>query len=323
MNRAYYFNAIEARLNFLALRITSRGKLNILDFHGHAENFFKHLLNEVNGWNLVNVNESKQNAEAIDLIDHVNKFVIQVSSVASKQKIESSLSKDSMKNYAGYAFKFISIAKDADDLRKVSFENPHEISFNPSTDIIDTNSILAKIRGLHINAQERIYQFLKSELEIEIDPMKLETNLAAVINILSKEDWDKKETLAEINSFEIDGKISYNNLNEGAKAIIGDYAVHYGRVDKIYATFDLQGHNKSSSVLSAIRQEYAKAKGNLTADQLFFKVISEIQEKVLNSSNYTPIPLDELELCANILAVDAFIRCKIFENPNNYNHASA
>lgn len=321
MNRPDYFNVMEERLNLLALRIISRGKLNILDFHGHSENFYQYFLNEVYSWTVTNENDKKQNVEAIDLIDHTNKFVIQVSSTASKQKIESSLSKKSIKNYKGYTFKFISIARDADDLRKDTFKNPHGISFIPSTDIIDKNSILSKIRGLHIDDQERIYQFVKKELVMEIDPMKLESNLAAVINILSKEDWDKTEPVAEISSFEIERKISHNNLN-AAKVIIDDYVVHYGRVDKIYTEFDSQGSNKSNSVLSAIRQEYAKAKSSLTDDQLFFDVISKVEGKVLSSSNYTAIAFDELELCINILVVDAFIRCKTFENPNKYNYAT-
>jgi hypothetical protein len=321
MNRPNYFNVIEERLNLLAVRIISRGRLNILDFHGHSENFYQYLLNEVYGWTVTNENDNQQNVEAIDLIDRSNKFVIQVSATSSKQKIESSLSKNSIKNYVGYTFKFVSIARDVDDLRKDTFKNPHGISFTPSADIIDKNSILSKIRGLHINAKKQIYQFVKEELVTEIDPMKLESNLAAVINILAKEDWDKSESVAEINSFEIDRKISHNKLN-AAKVIIDDYTVHYGRVDKIYTEFDSQGSNKSSSVLSTIRQEYAKAKNNLTDDQLFFAVISKVEEKILNSSNYTSIPFDELELCINILVVDAFIRCKIFENPDSYNYAT-
>jgi hypothetical protein len=321
MNRPNYFNVIEERLNLLALRIISRGRLNILDYHGHSENFYQFFLNEVYGWTVTNENDNKQNVEAIDLIDHTNKFVIQVSSTSSKQKIESSLSKEPIKTYTRYTFKFVSIARDADDLRKDTFKNPHRISFTPAIDIIDKNSILSKIRGLHITDQERIYQFVKKELVMEIDPMKLESNLATVINILSKEDWDKTEPVVEINSFEIERKISHNNLKT-AKAIIDDYTVHYGRVDKIYTEFDSLGSNKSSSVLSTIRQEYAKAKSSLTDDQLFFDVISKVIDKVLNSSNYTSIPFDELELCINILVVDAFIRCRIFENPENYNYAT-
>ena len=151
--------------------------------------------------------------------------------------------------------------------------------------------------------------------------MKLVSNLAAIINILSKEDWDKSDSTSEINSYEIDRKISHNKLNT-AKVIIDDYLVHYGRVDKIYSEYDLLGNNKSSSVLSTIRQEYAKAKSRLNDDQLFFEVMSKVQEKVLNSANYTIIPFDELELCVTIRVVDAFIRCKIFENPNNYNYVT-
>ena len=213
MNRPNYFNVIEERLDFLALRIIARGKLNILDFHGHSENFFQYFLNEVYGWAVTNENVNNQNVEAIDLIDHKNKFVIQVSATSSKQKIESSLAKNSIKGYKGYTFKFVFIARDSDGLKKDTFNNPHEINFSPSTDIIDKNSILSTIRGLNIDDQKRIYNFVKKELVIEIDPMKLESNLAAVINILSKEDWDKKEPVSEINSFEIDRKISHNNLN--------------------------------------------------------------------------------------------------------------
>lgn len=137
MNRPHYFNIIEERINLLALRIISRGRLNILDFHGHSENFYQFFLNEVYGWSCTNEYGNKQNVEAIDLIDYQNKFVIQVSSTATKQKIESSLSKESIKDYAGYTFEFVSIARAADDLRRDTFKNPHGISFNPSIDIID------------------------------------------------------------------------------------------------------------------------------------------------------------------------------------------
>jgi len=319
MNRPDYFNVIDERLSLLALRIINRGKLNILDYHGHSENFYQYFLIEVYGWTVENENDKKQNVEAIDLIDHKNKFVIQVSATASKQKIETSLSKGSIINYKVYTFKFISIARDADELRKDTFKNPYGIKFTPSADIIDIKSILTRIRSLHIDDQKRIYEFVKKELVAEIDPVKLESNLAAVINILSKEDLDKPDSALEINSFAIDRKISHNNLN-AAKVIIDDYRVHYGRVDRIYSEYDSLGSNKSKYVLSTIRQEYAKAKSKLNDDQLFFEVISKVQEKVMNSSNYTSIPFDELELCVNILVVDAFIRCKIFENPNNYNY---
>jgi len=323
MNRPNYFNVIEERLNILAYRIIERGKLNILDYHGHSESFYQYFLNEVYGWSVINENDNKQNVEAIDLIDHSNKFIIQVSATSTKQKIENSLSKESIRGYKekGYSFKFISIAKDADDLRKSTFKNPYTITFTPSTDIYDVKSILTKIKGLQIDGQKKVYEFIKKELIPEIDPMKLESNLAMVITIISKENWNKKDAVPEINSFEIDRKISFNNLSS-AKDIIEEYYLHYGRIDKIYSEFDSQGFNKSSTVLSAFKDEYLRAKINLSNDLLFFKVIDEMIVRVLNSSNYSPIPLEELEQCIKILTVDAFIRCKIFENPENYNYVT-
>lgn len=139
---------------------------------------------------------------------------------------------------------------------------------------------------------------------------------------MSKENWNEGEDTPEKIKFEIDRKITHNNL-KSSKLIIEDYSIHHGRLDKIYSEFDKQGSNKSKTVLSTIRQEYAKLTSTLTDDQLFFAVIEKVQEKILNSANYQNIPFDELELCVNILVVDAFIRCKIFENPENYNHATS
>lgn len=321
MNRTPYFDYIEEKLNLLALRINARGKLNILNLHVHSENFYLHFFNDLFGWKLENLNKSQQNVEAIDLIDHTNKFIIQISATKTKAKIESALSKNILKKYPAYRFKFISISKDATDLRKLSFSNIHNLAFVPENDIYDTASILNQIISLAVEKQKQVYQFVKQELGNEIDVVKLDSNLASVINILSKEDWDNTENSNQINSFEIDRKINHNNLIN-SKLIIDDYSMHYGRVDKIYTEFDSLGLNKSNSVLGNIRKEYIKAKGILNDDNLFFEVIQKIQEKIQSSANYVQTPIDELELCVNIIVVDAFIRCKIFENPENYNYAT-
>ena len=303
------------------MRINTRGKLNILNIHLHSENFYLNFFNTLYGWKFENLNSSQQNVEAIDLIDHTNKFIVQISSTNTKTKIESALNKEILKNYPTNIFKFISISKDATDLRKANFLNPHNLTFAPKDDIYDTISIINYILSLSIEKQKEIYQFIKQELGNEIDVVKLDSNLATIINILSKENWDSSGDPSQINSFEIDRKITHNNLNT-SKLIIDDYSMHYGRVDKIYTEFDSLGLNKSSSVLGNIRTEYIKAKSNLSDDSLFFEVIQKVQEKIQNSTNYIKTPIDKLELCVNILTVDAFIRCKIFENPVNYNYAT-
>jgi len=63
MNRTWYFNYIEEKLNILAYRIETRGKINILDLNIHSETFFADLCNIVFGLNLVNLNSFVQNTE--------------------------------------------------------------------------------------------------------------------------------------------------------------------------------------------------------------------------------------------------------------------
>ena len=55
-----------------------------------------------------------------DLIDNEKKIVIQVSSTNTKQKIESSLKKKLIEDYADYTFKFISISKEVENSPTIS-----------------------------------------------------------------------------------------------------------------------------------------------------------------------------------------------------------
>jgi hypothetical protein len=86
MNRSYYFDYIEEKLNTLGHRIAVRGKINILDLNMYSEAFFADLLNRLFNLELENMNVIKQNVEGIDLVDKKNKIIAQISSTATKQK---------------------------------------------------------------------------------------------------------------------------------------------------------------------------------------------------------------------------------------------
>jgi len=314
MNRSEYFNYIEEKLSILVTRINLRGKLNILDLNIHAENFYLNFFNLLFDWELKNLNAIQQNAPGIDLIDDTNKIIVQVSATGTKQKIESALKKD-LSKYHGYSFKFISISINSEELKTKTFINPHNLTFSPANDIFDTTNILNIILSLNTTKQKSIYDFLKIELKTEPDPEKIESNLTTIIKILSKEDLNHATSHYETVPYDIEEKILYNNI-DAAKTLIEDYKIHYHRLDKIYSIFDNQGDNKSLSTLNAIRMEYLKLSQGTPADQCFFLVIDRISQKIRASYNYTNIPDEELELCVNILVVDAFIRCKIFKNPS-------
>lgn len=322
MNRTVYFNYIADKLGYLAYSINLKGKLNILDLHNHSENFYAYFLNALYDWNLMNFNSFKQNVEAIDLIDHTNKCIIQVSATNTKGKVESSLNKAFINTYSSYKFKFVLISGDGARLRNDTFLNPYSISFIPETDIIDNKSIMAFILSSNIDKQKEIYKLIQKELGSEVDIVKLDSNLAVIINILSKEDLNLNTNIT-INKFDIERKITHNDI-DSTKSIINEFAKYHPRLDKKYSEFDSLGINKSLSVLQSISSSYiescVKFKGK-DSDCIFLQVIENIKDKVLGSANYVKIPKDELELCIKIIVVDAFIRCKIFKNPQDYNYA--
>ena len=126
----------------------------------------------------------------------------------------------------------------------------------------------------------------------------------------------------EINSFEILRKIEFNDLLS-VQPTIDDYKVYYSKLDEKYKEFDKQGANKSLSVLSVIRRQYNKLISNTKEPyEIFFSIIDNVVELIKSSKNYIEIPYEELEMCVSILVVDAFIRCKIFKNPEGYNYVA-
>lgn len=322
MNRSKYFNYIEERLNLLSLRITRKGKINLLDLNIHSETFFADMINMTLGLKLRNYNAITQNVEGIDLLDNDNRVIAQVSAICTKAKVNDSLSKEALDQYRGYTYKFISIAKDAEDLRRSTFNNLYQVTFNPQTDILDVSSILRIVLCMEIEQQKRLYIFIRDELGDETASLKYESNLATIISIISSEDLRDEIFQIDTTTFEIDRKIEFNNL-PSVKCVIDQYKIYCGRLDEKYAEFDKQGVNKSLSVFRVINSQYARLIASIKDEsQLFFAIIDGIINIITNSANYKEIPYDELEMCVSILVVDAFIRCKIFRNPEGYSYAT-
>lgn len=320
VNRATYFNFCESKLSTLCTRIELRGKLNLLEFNIHAEDFYANFLNLLFDYSLTNINQMEQNAEGLDLVDNGGKLVLQVSSTATKTKVESALKKN-LASYTGFGFKFVSIAKDASHLRSDTYSNPHKLVFDPSVDIFDVKTLLTQIQHAGIVKQRAVYDFLSKELTEDEKPLT-ESNLAAVIKIIAAEDLAAAPEKIEPIPFDLDKKLTFNNLITAA-VVVEDYKVHYGRVTKLYATFDKEGKNKSKSVLDSFRKGYIKLSATYSGDELFFRVVEAATERVLESANYEAMPAEELDLCITILAVDAFIRCRIFKRPEGMIDAAA
>jgi tetratricopeptide (TPR) repeat protein len=166
MNRQTYFNYIEEQLSLLATRVELKGSLNLFDTHQQCEIFYRDFFNLLFDWRLENADYHQRNAPGIDLIDSFKKIVIQVSSTATPEKVNSSLEKS--EKYKGYHFKFISISKNADALRKKSFNTPPSLQFDPTKDIYDVARLLKEIKNLKTDELEKIYQFFQTEFASKV-----------------------------------------------------------------------------------------------------------------------------------------------------------
>ena len=315
MNRSNYFDTIEEKLNILAVRITSRGRLNLLNLNLHSENFYYHFMNLLFGWDTKNANPLSGNAEAIDLIDHSNKLIIQVSSTSTKQKIESSLEKKIIKDHPGYRFKFVSIARDADSLRKMTFKNPYDCIFDPVQDIIDKHSILTFISELEISKQKEVCRFILAELGSPVEELKLDTTIADLINFLHNHKPTTSKLDVSLYPFNPDVKIDYNDL-EISRSVIEELSIYGPDISIKYSTYDQEGINKSRSVIHTISKFYREESiSSSNPDEIFLKVVDRVADFATESGNFVHVAKELVQLSAEILTVDTFLRCKIFKKP--------
>lgn len=310
-----YFDLCTRKLAVLAHEVELRSSVNILDLNIHCEDFFARFLNMLFGYSLSNMNAVQQNAASVDLIDRTNQIILQVSSTATQDKVQTALSHARLQPYFGYKFRFLSISKDAADLKKKSFQNPHALIFTASNDIIDLKAIGAQLLHETPSRLQQIYSFLRDELSQGDAEPPSETNIATLIKILGNEDLSPEAQTGAPVPFGVDDKIQFNNLDVAAE-LVETYAIYQPRIDKMYASFDIAGKNRSTSVLGMFQATYLKLKkAGKKDDDLFFEIIETVIEMAKSSSNHSPISTEELELCIRVLAVDAFVRCRIFKNP--------
>lgn len=325
MNRDIYYSTIEERLSTLSVRIRRNSSLNLQNLNIHCENFYAQLFNLIFGYHFKNLNEDKQNIESVDLIDETNHILAQVSAPVTRRKIEKTLKKEGLKQYNNYSFIFIFISdKEAKNLRKQTFTVPSNISFTPKQDIYDVSELLRKIISLDIDKMKELNDFIRKELKSDIDLKKIDSDLVKLINILSKEKLDETLYPVTILPFEIQKKIDFNGL-EGIKAIIKENAIYSKKLNEKYEEFDKLGINKSRAILNVIKSTYQKNENQFNNPiELFNKIIELLVEKIQSElKEDISISLEELELYVQIIVVDAFMKCKIFKNPEEYKYVAS
>lgn len=162
---------------------------------------------------------------------------------------------------------------------------------------------------------KREYEAINSNI------IKNPTLIEMAIREISEIDLDITNYNSDTNIFDIESKISYNNIIRN-KRLINEYKVYHGKIEHVYN--ELEGFNsfKKIRLLAIIRQIYMdeiSKKYNGTddiniirnnSDDIFDSVRENIENRLGNASEY------HINIVIPIIIVDAFIRCKILEEPH-------
>lgn len=316
MNRDIYTKRINTLFNVLKGEIKESGKLNLLDVNVHAEDFYRDLLNIVYDWNLQNMNQWNQNAAGVDLWYDGGKIVVQVTSTASRVKVQSSIDKLSTGQFSDYQFRFLRIDGDVRKLRKETFTTPAGLTFDPASDMMDVSSLLRDITHLEIDKLKKVYDLCVKEIAPWGTPAISETDMAIVVKALAANvtDW---AAFRKPIQFDVEKKIAFNHLDK-QKRLINEYKLYIGKLNAVYEEFMAGGNDYSFIILQNLSDCYSRNMGKYESNELFVKILNETVSAALSSSSAIDIPRDRLAVCVNVIVVDAFIRCRIFEDPEGY-----
>jgi hypothetical protein len=104
-----------------------------------------------------------------------------------------------------------------------------------------------------------------------------------------------------------------------------DFKVYHAKINALYDELDAAGSIKKTRVLDAVRAVYLRVKGRhvlgysdqaleivrKNSDTIFNEVFEELYNGIESTSEWK----EDLEFGLRIVLVDAFIRCKIMEEP--------
>lgn len=178
-----YIALIIRRLNYLKTEVASYNSLNLTDINIFAENFYKGLFNLI-GFNFSNTNFENNNFAHIDLIDKVNKQVIQVTSQNDNTKITEAIEGFYKKpENKDFKLQILLISKEAKNYKTKFGHN-----FNHKEDVLDINRLIAIINDIvEIDKIKEIADYLDKNILTErkkTECSEVET-IMALINYLS------------------------------------------------------------------------------------------------------------------------------------------
>lgn len=150
--------------------------------------------------------------------------------------------------------------------------------------------------------------------------------LNKAINAISDIDFETEGGGSDlkIKAFEIEVKIKFNDIKRN-KALLEEYKVFHTKVNSLYKTLEKEDSFKKENLLRNIRSIYLKVKGKYVGDDKnpmriitnnADSIIEDVQAELLVKAEKNIIQSDEdISFALDVIMVDAFMRCKILEEP--------
>jgi len=147
--------------------------------------------------------------------------------------------------------------------------------------------------------------------------------LSIAIDAIAKVDFEEVSDKNIGMPPNIDSKIKFNDIKRN-KSLIKEYAVYQAKLNPLYNELENQGSFKKEKLLRNIRQLYLKVKGRYAsgsdneldvvranADNIIEDIEEELITKITDNNTYE----EDISFGISIIIVDAFMRCKILEEP--------
>ncbi|KVN53102.1 MULTISPECIES: SMEK domain-containing protein [Burkholderia cepacia complex] len=166
LEKAELFEGIVMRLSVLRYVVKSMSKRGLTDVNRHCERFYCEVLNRVYGYHLVNANDAKMNAAAIDLADASGRLCFQLSSTSRRSKVEMTIEtfieNELYEQYDRLMFLMLvgktNYSKDFETDPKLDFKFDHK------TDIIDIDDVLDAVEKLPLAQMKKLSDYVAEQL---------------------------------------------------------------------------------------------------------------------------------------------------------------
>ena len=147
-----YMQKISESLSMMVTKVRQDGGANLTSTNVLAESFYREFLNILCGWTLDSANIIG-NMPGFDLISEKDRVVVQISSVASRKKLQETLDKLDLDVCGGYRLIFLLIADKRPSHSGIAV--PEGIRFDPEKDVWSNTQLLRMALDLDI---ERLKQ---------------------------------------------------------------------------------------------------------------------------------------------------------------------